>query len=85
MSYTDRPRHLRGHARLRHLRQRAAAVRALFQLELERPLPAPLTQQDLKGYLQFDMADKGDMFNGLEPGRRNTGLPRILQPSYIAA
>jgi len=38
---------------------------------------------DLQGYLQFDMADKGDMFNGLNPNDVNTGLPRILQPSYI--
>ena len=38
---------------------------------------------DLAGYLQFDMADKGDMFNGLNPNDVNTGLPRILQPSYI--
>jgi outer membrane receptor protein involved in Fe transport len=38
---------------------------------------------DLQGYLQFDMADKGDMFNGLNPEDKNTGLPRILQPSYI--
>lgn len=38
---------------------------------------------DLQGYLQFDMADKGDMFNGLNPDDKNTGLPRILQPSYI--
>ncbi len=37
----------------------------------------------LKGYVQFDMADKGDMFNGLNPDDKNTGLPRILQPSYI--
>ena len=37
----------------------------------------------LQGYVQFDMADKGDMFNGLNPDDKNTGLPRILQPSYI--
>jgi iron complex outermembrane recepter protein len=37
----------------------------------------------LRGYVQFDMADKGDMFNGLNPNDKNTGLPRILQPSYI--
>jgi outer membrane receptor protein involved in Fe transport len=29
------------------------------------------------------MADKGDMFNGLNPDDKNTGLPRVLQPSYI--
>lgn len=37
----------------------------------------------LQGYVQFDMADKGDMWNGLNPDDKNTGLPRILQPSYI--
>ncbi len=37
----------------------------------------------LKGYVQFDMADKGDMCNGLNPDDKNTGLPRILQPPYI--
>jgi iron complex outermembrane recepter protein len=38
---------------------------------------------ELKGYVQFDMSDKGDMYNGLNPDDVNTGLPRILQPSYI--
>ncbi len=38
---------------------------------------------ELQGYVQFDMADKGDMYNGLNPNDKNTGLPRILQPSYI--
>ena len=37
---------------------------------------------DLSGYLQFDMAHKGDMYNGLNPNDVNTGLPRILQPAY---
>jgi outer membrane receptor protein involved in Fe transport len=37
----------------------------------------------LRGYVQFDMADKGDMWNGLNPEDKNTGLPRILQPSYM--
>jgi iron complex outermembrane recepter protein len=37
---------------------------------------------NLRGYLQFDMARKGDMYNGLNPDDKNTGLPRILQPSY---
>jgi iron complex outermembrane recepter protein len=37
---------------------------------------------DLFGYLQFDMAHKGDMYNGLNPNDVNTGLPRILQPAY---
>ena len=39
-------------------------------------------QANLRGYLQFDMAHKGDMYNGLNPNDPNTGLPRILQPSY---
>ena len=38
---------------------------------------------NLRGYAQFDMADKGDMWNGLSPEDKNSGLPRILQPSYI--
>jgi iron complex outermembrane recepter protein len=37
---------------------------------------------DLRGYFQFDMAHKGDMYNGLNPNDKNTGLPRILQPAY---
>ena len=37
---------------------------------------------DLSGYLQFDMTHKGDMYNGLNPEDKNTGLPRILQPPY---
>lgn len=36
----------------------------------------------LAGYLQFDMAHKGDMYNGLNPDDKNSGLPRILQPPY---
>jgi iron complex outermembrane recepter protein len=36
----------------------------------------------LRGYLQFDVAHKGDMYNGLNPDDKNTGLPRILQPPY---
>jgi iron complex outermembrane receptor protein len=36
----------------------------------------------LRGYVQFDMAHKGDMWNGLSPNDKNTGLPRVLQPSY---
>jgi iron complex outermembrane receptor protein len=36
----------------------------------------------LRGYVQFDMAHKGDMWNGLNPNDKNTGLPRILQPAY---
>ena len=38
---------------------------------------------NLRGYVQFDMADKGDMWNGLNPEDKNSGLPRILQPSYM--
>jgi iron complex outermembrane receptor protein len=41
----------------------------------------PLTRA-LQGYLQFDMAHKGDMYNGLNPNDVNSGLPRILQPPY---
>jgi outer membrane receptor protein involved in Fe transport len=37
---------------------------------------------ELRGYVQFDMAHKGDMYNGLNPNDPNTGLPRILQPAY---
>jgi iron complex outermembrane recepter protein len=39
-------------------------------------------QENLHGYLQVDMAHKGDMYNGLNPNDPNTGLPRILQPEY---
>jgi iron complex outermembrane recepter protein len=39
--------------------------------------------QTLRGYAQFDMAAKGDMYNGLNPTDKNTDLPRILQPPYI--
>ena len=42
---------------------------------------APLNAQ-LKGYAQFDMADKGDMWDDLHVQGSN-GFPRILQPSYI--
>jgi outer membrane receptor protein involved in Fe transport len=38
--------------------------------------------RELRGYFQFDMAHKGDMYNGLNPNDVNTGLPRILQPAY---
>jgi iron complex outermembrane recepter protein len=41
----------------------------------------PLTN-NLHGYFQYDIAHKGDMYNGLNPNDPNTGLPRILQPSY---
>ncbi|HEY4968284.1 MAG TPA: TonB-dependent receptor, partial [Steroidobacteraceae bacterium] len=36
----------------------------------------------LRGYAQFDMAHKGDMWNGLNPDDKNNGLPRILQLGY---
>ncbi len=36
----------------------------------------------LRGYVQFDMSHKGDMYNGLNPNDVTTGLPRILQPQY---
>ena len=42
---------------------------------------APLNAQ-LRGYAQFDMADKGDMWDDLHV-QGSTGFPRILQPSYI--
>ncbi len=42
----------------------------------------PLTAGGLRGYAQFDMADKGDMWNDLHVNGAN-GFPRILQPSYI--
>ena len=38
--------------------------------------------ENLRGYAQFDMAHKGDMWNGLNPNDKNTGLPRLLQPAY---
>ncbi|MDP9064513.1 MAG: TonB-dependent receptor, partial [Pseudomonadota bacterium] len=41
---------------------------------------APLTD-DLKGYAQFDIAHKGDMWNSLKANGSN-GLPRVLQPAY---
>jgi iron complex outermembrane recepter protein len=43
----------------------------------EHPLEA-----NMLGYVQLDMAHKGDMYNGLNPNDPNTGLPRILQPAY---
>jgi iron complex outermembrane recepter protein len=49
-----------------------------WNLRYEHPLSA-----SVRGYAQFDMADKGDMYNGLNPEDKNTNLPRILQPPYI--
>jgi outer membrane receptor protein involved in Fe transport len=48
-----------------------------WNLRYEHPLAS-----ELRGYFQFDMAHKGDMWNGLNPEDKNTGLPRILQPAY---
>jgi iron complex outermembrane recepter protein len=48
-----------------------------WNVRYERPLGS-----DLRGYFQFDMAHKGDMYNGLNPNDVNTGLPRVLQPAY---
>jgi iron complex outermembrane receptor protein len=41
---------------------------------------API-QDSLKGYAQFDIAHKGDMWNDLQNSGSN-GLPRVLQPGY---
>jgi iron complex outermembrane receptor protein len=41
---------------------------------------SPLTSS-LKGYAQFDIAHKGDMWNSLKSSGSN-GLPRVLQPGY---
>jgi outer membrane receptor protein involved in Fe transport len=42
----------------------------------------PLGGAGLRGYLQFDMAHKGDMWNALNPEDKNLNIPRILQPAY---
>ena len=36
----------------------------------------------MKGYVQFDMAHKGDMWSGLSPKSTFTDLPRVLQPGF---
>ncbi len=68
---------------------------AAFQQEVNERLPfspyfswswnvryeAPLNA-NMKGYAQFDMTHKGDMWNDLSPNSTFTGIPRILQPSY---
>ena len=46
----------------------------------ERPLGGRL-----RGYVQFDMAHKGDMWNALNPEDKNLNIPRILQPAYTLA
>ena len=48
-----------------------------FNLRYEHPL-----SNDSSGYVQFDMAHKGDMWNGLNPNDPTVNLPRILQPAY---
>ncbi|MBS0613658.1 MAG: TonB-dependent receptor [Proteobacteria bacterium] len=48
-----------------------------WNLRYEQPLGGAL-----RGYAQFDMAHKGDMWNGLNPEDKNLNLPRILQPAY---
>jgi iron complex outermembrane receptor protein len=47
-----------------------------FNTRYEHPLA-----KDLRGYAQFDIAHKGDMWNDLHVEGSN-GFPRILQPSY---
>jgi iron complex outermembrane receptor protein len=36
----------------------------------------------LRGYVQFDMAHKGDMWNDINPNSPFTGLARVLQPAF---
>ena len=48
-----------------------------WNVRYEHPLAS-----EMRGYFQFDMAHKGDMYNGLNPNDVNTGLPRVLQPAY---
>lgn len=36
----------------------------------------------MKGYVQFDMAHKGDMWSGFSPKSTFTDLPRVLQPGF---
>jgi outer membrane receptor protein involved in Fe transport len=43
----------------------------------EQPLGAKL-----RGYAQFDMAHKGDMWNDINPNSPFTGLARVLQPAF---
>ncbi|MHB8475312.1 MAG: TonB-dependent receptor [Steroidobacteraceae bacterium] len=38
-------------------------------------------KDSLKGYVQYDIAHKGDMWNDLQTSGSN-GLPRVLQPGY---
>jgi iron complex outermembrane receptor protein len=68
---------------------------ATFQAEVNERLPyspyfswswnaryeTPLNGK-LKGYAQFDMAHKGDMWNDLNAYSQTINIPRILQPGY---
>ena len=45
-------------------------------IRYERPL-----DEALRGYVQYDVAHKGDMWNDLQTNGSN-GLPRVLQPGY---
>lgn len=47
-----------------------------FNVRYEQPLGSTL-----RGYAQFDLAHKGNMWNDLHVEGSN-GIPRILQPSY---
>jgi outer membrane receptor protein involved in Fe transport len=47
-----------------------------WNLRYEHPL-----NKDLRGYAQFDIAHKGDMWNDFHVEGSN-GFPRMLQPSY---
>jgi iron complex outermembrane recepter protein len=49
-----------------------------WNLRYEHPLPFAT---DLRGYAQFDISHKGDMWNDLSVEGSN-GFPRILQPGY---
>jgi outer membrane receptor protein involved in Fe transport len=41
----------------------------------------PLKSGAVRGYIQYDIAHKGDMWNSLQESGTN-GLPRVLQPAY---
>jgi len=45
-------------------------------IRYERPV-----KDALHGYVQYDVAHKGDMWNDLQTNGSN-GLPRVLQPGY---
>ncbi len=64
---------------LRRRSGRTAALCALLQLELERCATSIRSTESLRGYAQFDMAHKGDMWNDLHVAGSN-GFPRMLQP-----